>query len=219
MTTFDERLKEGAKLEKSFIQIFNDQCLTHQIVNFGAESARADEFHDIVKHADDPTSQFIRFLPNSVIIREIDNEQSRGPKTAFVKFIARKILIKRDAFFRRIRQEYGNQRPPLINKHDIFTIDRDPLALYKKLASEMDVVIVVVAWQSPTKLLRAQYLNEIVVVNEHTYTPGPYGPGSGSPITNTHFGTYQDAANFFEREFGIDRTALDSIKATLTNTP
>ena len=218
MTTFQERLEAAAKLEKPFIKIFNEQCATHQIVKFGAESARADEFHDIVKHADDPTSRFIRFLPNSVIIREIDDEQSRGPKTALIEFNVQNTLIEWETFFRRIRQKYeetGNRRPPLINARDIFSIERDPLALYKKLASEMDVVVVVVAWQSLDNLLRAQYVNEIVVANEHT--PSPLGRGSGTPIANTHFGTYQDAADFFEREFGIERTALDSIKDALIN--
>lgn len=217
MTTFQERLGVAAQLEKPFIRIFNEKCATHQIVKFGAEITRASEFHDIVRYAADPSSRFLRFLPDSVIIRRSDDEQSRGPKTALVKFIVRKILVERDTFFSRIKQEYGNQRPPLLNKHDIFTIDRDPLAMYKKLASELDVVLVVVAWQSPTKLLRAQYLNEIVVVNEHI--PSPQGPGSRAPMTNTHFGTYEDASDFFEREFGIERMALDSIKDTLINAP
>ena len=211
MTTFQERLEAAAKLEKPFIRIFNEQCATHQIVKFGVETTRVGEFHGLVKYASDPSSHFIRFLPDSVIIRESDDEQSRGPKTALVEFKVQETNIERDTFFRRIRQGYGNRRPPLTNKRDIFSMERDSLEMYKNLSSEMDVVVVIVAWQSPTNLLRAQYVNKIMVANEH--------PQRRGTIANTHFGTYQDAANFFEREFGIDRTALDSIKDALTNAP
>ncbi len=220
MTTFQDRFGTAAKLEKPFIRIFNEQCLTHQIVKFGVETTRVGEFHNLVRAADDPSSHFIRFLPDSVIIREIDDEQSRGPKTALIEFKVQETPIKPGAFFRRIRQKYeetGNRRPPLINARDIFSIERDPLTLYKKLASEMDVVMVIVAWQSLDNLLRAQYVNEIVVANKHT--PSPLGRGSGTPISHTHFGTYENAAAFFEREFGIERTALDTIKDALTNAP
>lgn len=220
MTTFQERFGAAAKLEKPFIRIFNEQCATHQIVKFGVESTRVSEFHDLVISADDPSSHFIRFLPDSVIIRESDDEQSRGPKTALIEFKVQETPIKLGAFFRRIQQKYeenGNQRTPLINERHIFSMERDPLALYKKLASEMDVVIVVVAWQSLDNLLRAQYVDEIIVANEHT--PSPLGRGSGTPIANTHFGTYEDAGDFFEREFGIERTALDNIREAIINAP
>lgn len=216
MTTFRESKETGDKLEKPFIRIFNDQCATHQIMKFGIESTNVGEHHGLVRFAEDPSSHFIRFLPDSVLIRKSDDEQSRGPKTALVEFKANATRIE-DVLFTEIKQTYGNRQPPLRDEHDIFPAGRDSLALQEKLAEKMDIVVVVVAWKSHTKLLRAQYVNKIVVVNQHI--PSPRGQGSGTPMTNTHFGTYEDAADFFEREFGIKRTALYSIKDELINTP
>ena len=215
MTTFQDRLEQAAKLEEPFIRIFNEQCATHQVVKFGVESTHVSEFHGLVRYADDPTSHFLRYLPDSVVIRKDDEWQVIGPKTVLVEFKVQDTLLYSDSFFRTIQDEYGDNQPPLLNKHDIFAMERDSLALYERLASAMGVPVVLVALQSPRRLLRAQYADEIVV--PHRYTPRGGGRGSGTPAANTHFGTYEDASDFFEREFGIERIVLDSIKDAVTN--
>lgn len=115
---------------------------------------------------------------------------------------------------------YSNQTQPLLAKRDIFAMERDALSVYRQIAS-LGVGVVLVCWQKPrdsiSDAVRSQYAERVVVCHEHT--PGPRGLGSGTPTSNTNFGSSDTIAGFFEREFGVDPDAFNSVLEALEDLP
>lgn len=211
MTSFEGRLAQAASLEVPFIETFNAACDTHKVVKFGIESTRLQEIHPYIRSADDTTSHFVRYLPDSAIVRTAG--ASGRHQICLIEFKVSDTLIYSDRFFNNtIRATYGDQQPPLVDKQDIFETERDALSLYRRITG-MGVAVAVVAYQSPrtkdTQLIRAQYAQNIVVC--HEYTPGRGGGGSGTPMSNTHFDSFIPIAQFFEQEFGIQPNVLDTV--------
>lgn len=213
MTDFRDRINQSQTLEKPFIEIFNEKCATHRIVKFGFESTAMSEYHNDIVLTKDDTSQFLRYLPDSVLTSRSDN-RSIEPKTGLIEFKVQNILLDKK-FLSDVQRDYhknGNEDLPLTHEDQVFNIEKDAFDTYLRVAS-LEIAIVVVAWQNPTQLLRAQYVDKIKICNEHTPRPG--GRGSGTTITNTHIDSYQEAETFFNNEFGISTEVLSAIKNKL----
>lgn len=61
------------------------------------ESTGINELHQYIRFATDVSSRFVRYLPDSVIVRTDDN--GIGPKTALVEFRVQDTLVEYDSFF------------------------------------------------------------------------------------------------------------------------
>ena len=151
-------------------------------------------------------------MPDSTLVRLVEVGNPQSHKAALIEFKTYDTLIYSDRFFRSIQKAYGDRQPPLLERQDIFGVERDALLLYQRL-TDIDVKVIVVGWHSPREDLedgmRAQYTQNIVVCNEHT--PSDQGRGSGTPMANTHFGSLQPIAQFFVQEFGIAPQVFDYV--------
>ena len=216
MSTFQSRLAQAAALEEPFIETFNAQCLTHRIVKFGIESTHISELHQYIRSAQDVTSHFVRYLPDSVLVRLQDARDSIGPKTSLIEFKVQNTPVRSDGFFRRIQAEYGDANSPLTDKQDVFGMEKDALDVYRQIAG-MGVRIVVVGYQrireSEQDKIRAQYADNVVVC--HTQIPSRLGVGSGTPLANTHFASFQPVVDFFQQEFGIHPDVLNAVATAI----
>ena len=211
MPSFQSRLATANRLESPFIEAFNSACPNHQIVKFGFESTQLGQIHPYIRFARDTTSQFVRYLPDSTLVQLGDTCNFTNRKTSLIEFKVHDTLIKYDSFFKRIQSAYGNRRPPLLHKQDIFAIERDALDLYKKIAG-IGVRVIVVAWQRPrssSDCLRAQYVEDIVICQQQV--PSEMGTGSGTPMANVHFDSFCPVSTFFENEFGIESDIFDGV--------
>ena len=152
------------------------------------------------------------------MVRVTDNAEDETPKTTLIEFKVQDTLIRREWFFENIRIDYALSKetdaPRLEEKSQVFATEKDALDLYREVAS-LGIKVVIVAWQSPTGRLRAQYVDQIVTCNTHT--PGRQGSGSGTPQYNTHIDSYEDIEPFFEREFGIRPDVLEAIRNDVLN--
>lgn len=210
MTSFEGRLAVSLRLESPFIETFNSVCRTHQIVKFGVETTRAQEFHNHIRGEQDFSSQFIRYLTDAILIRVDGNRNPMGHQTALVEFKVSDTSIREDSFFNRIRSDYGNGPIPLLQKEDIFDMERDAFRMYRNIA-QAGVKVVVVGLQTRRETddrLRAQYAEHIVVCNEHTPAGGR---GSRTPAVNVHFGSFLTAGEFFQRELGVHPSVTDAV--------
>ena len=215
VTSFQGRLEQADLLEKPFIESFNEACSTHKIVKFGVETTQISNIHQYIRSARDSTSQFVRYLPDAVLVRT-QNTASIGPKTALIEFKVQTMLVQHDSFFNRIKATYGNKFPALTNKQDVFATEKDALDVYRKITSLGVRVVVVVLQRERSTVgdgLRAQYAQDIVVCHEHV--PSAMGSGSGTSISNTHFDSYLSLPNFFEGNFGISRHVSTQVIAAL----
>ena len=167
MKAFSDRTQQADKLEGPFIETLNQECQTHKIAQFGIESTEIREIHEYIRNAYDISSRFIRYLPDSVIVRTDDN--GLGPKTALIEFKVQDTLIYSDNFFRSIQRNYQGTKqtedPGLIEKPQIFQVEKDALDIYKQIAS-LGVAVIGIGWQTPTNRLIAQYADKIVVCHE-----------------------------------------------------
>ena len=213
---FTDRLQLAATLEDPFIAAFNEACRTHQIVKFGVESTKIQEMHRFIRFAHDHTSQFVRYLPDAAIVRR-DQPDDATIQTALIEFKVQNTLIWANSQFRKIQTKHGSNQPPLTKKQDVFGIERDSLLIQKRIA-RLDVKVVVVGWQRPRQEhpLRAQYAESIVICQMQD--PAARETGSGTPIANTHFGSFEPIGAFFEREFRVDPAVLDSVIEAVTTT-
>lgn len=220
MATFDARLAEAATLGTPFVDTFNAHCSTHRIVKFGIENTPLRGSHGYIRNSRDQTSQFVRYLPDSVLVRlddVIEIGQVVGPKVSLVEFKVSLTPVRTTSLFRRIQSDYGDGPLPLSSPEQIFDVERDALNLYRAIAG-LGVSLIVVAWQrhSLPGLIKAQYANDIVVCNE--VVPGGGGRGSGTPVANTHFGSYRGITEFFEQECAIAPSVLEAVVSEVVTT-
>ena len=213
MKSFDDRTQQAKKLEGPFIRTLNKVCQTHRIANFGVENTDVKQLHPYIRKAYDISSRFVRFLPDSVMVRTDDN--GIGPKTALVEFKVQDTLVEYDSFFRRIKMAYQARKrpldPELTEKSEIFEVEKDALDIYNEIATKLEVVVIVIGWQTPTDRFIAQYANKIVICNEWRPNRAKSGDGSLTTIYNTHIHTYQPLDTFLSEEFGIQDRVSNAI--------
>ena len=216
MKAFRDRTQQADKLEGPFIETLNQECQTHKIAQFGIESTEIREIHEYIRNAYDISSRFIRYLPDSVIVRTDDN--GLGPKTALIEFKVQDTLIYSDNFFRSIQRNYQGTKqtedPVLIEKPQIFQVEKDALDIYKQIAS-LGVAVIVIGWQTPTDRLIAQYADKIVVCHEWLPSRERRDTGSGTAISNTHIDSYQPLDTFLREEFGIQDHVSNAIMESI----
>jgi len=76
-TNFHTRIQQAEELEVPFMSKFNELCYTHKIIKFGIETTKLNELHQYISSSTDPTSQFLRYLPDSVLIpTQVDQSSS-----------------------------------------------------------------------------------------------------------------------------------------------
>ena len=210
---FGDRTRTAEWLEQPFINTLNQICQTHRIANFGVENTDVKQLHQYIRKSYDISSRFVRFLPDSVIVRT--NDDGIGPKTALIEFKVQNTLVEYDSFFSRIKTEYYQKRkrsedPLLTEKPQIFQVEKDALDIYKEIAS-LGVVVIVIGWQKPTNRLIAQYANEIVVCHIQYPSPAKRKDGSGTIIANTHIDSYEPLNVFLSEIFGIQDDVINAI--------
>ena len=217
MRSFSDRTQQAEKLEGPFIGTLNEICETHEIANFGVENTDVKKLHRHIRKAYDISSRFVRFLPDSVMVRTDDN--GIGPKTALVEFKVQNELIRKDWFFEKIQEEYQNRKRPgdprLIEKPQIFDVEKDALDIYNEIATKLGVVVIVIGWQTRTDRLIAQYANKIVVCSEWQPSKAKRDSGSGTIIYNTHIDSYEPLDVFLSEEFGIQDHVLDALMQSI----
>lgn len=216
MQDFIGRTKKAAKLEIPFINALNQMCQTHRIANFGVENTDVKQLHQYISESYDISSRFVRFLPDSVIVRT-DND-GIGPKTALIEFKVQETLVEYDSFFNIIKAEYKNRirpgDPSLTEKSQIFAVEKDALDIYNEIAS-LEVEVIVIGWQIPTDKLIAQYANKIVICHIQHPSPAKRKDGSGTDIANTHIDSYEPLEDFCSRVFGIQDDVLNAIMQSI----
>ena len=216
MKDFGDRTQKADELESPFIQTLNAVCGTHEIAKFGIESTDISEIHEYIRFANDVSSRFIRFLPDSVIVRTDDS--GIGLKTALIEFKIHDTRIKYDSFLNRINEAYQDRKQPqdpeLTQKDQVFQIERDALDIYKRIAS-LQVKVIIIGWQQTTGRFVAQYADKIVILNEWIPDPNRREKGSGTPIYNTHIESYQPLDTFLSEEFGIQDHVLNAIMQSI----
>ena len=213
MKVFSDRTQLADKLETPFIETLNQECQTHRIAQFGIESTEIREIHEYIRKSYDVSSRFIRYLPDSVIVRTDDD--GIGPKTALIEFKIQDTLLYSEPFFQNdIIPEYQNRiqpgDPPLTERPQIFAVEKDALNIYNEIAS-LEVEVIVIGWQIPTDRLIAQYANKIVVCHIQHPSPAKRKDGSGTDIANTHIDSYQPLDAFLSEVFGIQSDVLNAI--------
>ena len=218
MKTFGDRTQQAAKLEAPFIRTLNEICETHRIANFGVENTDVKQLHRYIRFATDISSRFVRFLPDSVIVRT-DNREF-GPKTALIEFKVQNTLIGSDKFFNdTIKTEYQWRRQPgdpeLTEKNQIFEVEKDALHIYNEIATQLGVVVIVIGWQRPTDRLIAQYADKIVVCHEWIPSKAKREDGSGTTIYNTHIDSYEPLDTFLSEVFGIQDPVINAIMQSI----
>lgn len=212
MRSFSDRTQKADELEAPFIDTLNQICQTHRIAKFGIESTDISELHEYIRFATDASSRFVRYLPDSVMVRTDDN--GVGPKTALIEFKVQDTLLYSDPFFQGIHRTYQNRKrpedPELTQKSQIFQVEKDALDIYNKIAS-LGVTVIVIGWQTPTNRLIAQYADKIVICHEWLPDPKKRDTGSGTPIYNTHIDSYQRLDDFCHRVFGMENNVINTI--------
>lgn len=216
MRSFSDRIQTADELEDAFIHTLNEECETHKIAKFGVESTDISELHRYIRFATDVSSRFVRYLPDSVMVRTDDS--GIGPKTALIEFKVQDTLVEYDSFFNLIKTEYQRrirpEDPPLTEKPQIFQVEKDALDIYNKIAS-LGVIVIVIGWQKPTDSLIAQYANKIVVCHEWIPSRERRRTGSGTAISNTHIDSYEPLDTFLREEFGIQDHVLNAIMQSI----
>ena len=212
---FQHRLVQAARLETPFIETFNEVCQTHRIFKFGIESTELRNLHQYIRSASDDTSHFIRYLPDSALVRT----DGTTPHTSLLEFKVSDSLVQTDSLLGRIQQEHQRLNegiPPIQDKQDIFGMEKASLDFYQRLA-DVGVRVVVIAWQTKrtqdTDTIRAQYADRVVTCQVQEPSPALRARGSGTVISNVHFGEFVAAQDFFEREFGIAQVTLAAVAA------
>lgn len=217
MKSFSDRTQTADELETPFIHTLNEICETHRIANFGVENTDVKQLHQYIRNAYDVSSRFVRYLPDSVIVRTDDN--GIGPKTALIEFKVQDTLIYADRFFNQIKTAYQDTQrpedPELIEKNQIFQVEKDALDIYTEIATKLKVAVIVIGWQTPTDRLIAQYANKIVVCHKWLPSKAKRASGSGTPISNTHINSYEPLDTFLSEEFGMQDRVLNAIMQSI----
>ena len=217
MKSFGDRTRQADNLETPFIRTLNEICQTHKIAKFGIENTDISELHQYIRFATDVSSRFVRYLPDSVIVRTSDS--GIGPKTALIEFKVHDTPIRYNSFLNRINEAYQDRKQPedpeLTQKDQIFQVEKDALDIYTQIA-KLGVAVIVIGWQKTTDRLIAQYANKIVVCNEWIPDPTKRDSGSGTTIYNTHIDSYEPLDAFCIREFAIQDDVLNAIMQSIS---
>lgn len=209
MTNFGERRDISDQLETPFMEAFNSECKTHQIFPFGLEATALAHMRERLRKRYDPASQFLRYLPDALMIPRSEEGPSR-----FIDFKHNLTGVKKDSFYARLKEECPDMDPPFSSKEDVFNIESEALDFYLDL-HEINVPVIVVGYAAyrTDNPLRAQYAGEIAVCNEYNPNKGAGTTGSGTIIKNTNFASFVPLVEFFSSsEFGIDEDSLQAIE-------
>ena len=216
MRTFEDRTQTASKLETPFIDTLNRECETHKIAKFGVENTDMKELHEYIRFAPDVSSRFVRYLPDSVMVRTDDDEI--GPKTVLIEFKVQKTLIYSNDFFRDIQKEYAETKEPedpiLDAKEQIFQVEKDALDIYKQIA-ELGVAVIIIGWQTPTGRFIAQDADKIVICHDWLPSKEKRDSGSGTVISNTHIDSYKPLDAFFSKRFAIQDHILNAVMESI----
>lgn len=209
MTDFEKRMNLAARLEQAFIGTFNEACQSHQIIKFGIESTKLAEAHQHLRRRYDATSQFLRYMPDSVLINLID---ATAP-TALIEFKAADTGLYSQNFFERLKANCPEMEPPFLTIQDVFNVESEALNGYLELAKlGIPVIVVGYAMFRNDNPLRAQYAEQVAVCNEYNPNQGAGSMGSGTFIKNTNFASFELIGEFFSREQGVDREVLEVVE-------
>ena len=215
---FEARLAKGARLAIPFIAAFNKESRSHQISKFGIENTELQNIHRHIRTASDATSQLIRHLPDSALVRL---GSGTSDLTVLVEFKVHDTPVRTERMLTLIRTEHDrlNQgNPPIKDGQDIFGIEKASLEACQLLA-KIGGKVIVVGWQTyrtiDSDVLRAQFAENIVVCQEHTPDPSRRVTGSGTPMANLHFDSFVPIQDFFEREFAIPREVIKVVERSI----
>lgn len=211
-TNFANRLRLADELEQAFINSFNENCHPHVIIKFGIESTRLSEAHEHLRHRYDPTSQFLRYMPDSVLI----NTESSTTPSALIEFKVADTGVRQQSFFNRIRAICPDMNPPFLTKEDVFNVESEALNGYLNLTKlGIPVVVVGHATFRQDNPLRAQFADSIAICNEYNPNRGRGSEGSGTIIANVNFASFEPVGDFFSRVYGIDPELLQAVEQSV----
>lgn len=122
MDGFAQRLSLAETLETTFIRSFNTNCGNYRIIKYGIESTKLSEAHEHIRFCRDSTSRFVRYIPDSVIVRT-DKAASVGGNcdTTLIEFKAAKTGVREDSFLKHLQNQCKDLNPPLTRKEDILS--------------------------------------------------------------------------------------------------
>jgi len=210
LNDFIDRLSISENFEEIFIEIFNKYYKNYKIVKFAIESTTLIYNHSNIRFCYDDGSKFIRYLPDSVLIN-IENPSKC--KTTLIEFKVAATGVKKDSFFKNIKQACPEIAVKFTCKEDIINIENDALELYRKL-NEINVktILIVYAQYRPSKdQIRIQFAEKIAICN--SYNPNLRGQniGSGTLVANVNFLSFEPIIDFFNRHFNIKKIVLENI--------
>lgn len=210
MPGFADRLDIASRLEKSFIAEFNARVDGYQIVKYGIETTQLAAVHKFIRFCHDDTSRFVRYIPDSVLVRTSGTSEC---DTTLIEFKAATTGVKNKSFLLALSAKCPNMEPPFSVKEDVFNIENDALELYLRLQS-IGVRVAVIAYagyRASGDKIRAQFVEKIAKCN--TYNPNVKGQntGSGTYIANINFASFELLESFFFKNYGIGLDAMKEI--------
>ena len=210
MNDFIDRLSISESFERIFIEIFNKYCKNYKIVKFGIESTALLNNHSNIRFCYDDGSKFIRYLPDSVLIN-IENPSKC--KTTLIEFKVATTGIKKDLFFKKVKQECPEIAVKFTCREDIINIENDALELYRKLNKiNVKTILIIYAQYRPSEdQIRVQFAEKIAICN--TYNPNLRGQntGSGTLVANVNFLSFEPVIDFFNKNFNVKEIDLENI--------
>ena len=215
-TGFGRRLQLASELEQAFIESFNAVCHPHVIVKFGIESTRLNTAQEHLRHRYDPTSRFLRYMPDSVLI---DTRHSDAP-SALVEFKVAATGIYSERFFAEMKAECPDMNPPFRTIQDVFGVEKEALDGYRGL-EKLNVPVIVVGWAKfrSDNPLRAQFANTIAICEKRDPNQGRGSAGSGTRLYNTNFASFDPVGDFFQRVCEIDPTLMAQVENSVLGRP
>jgi len=218
MVGFTQRLTLADRLEKSFIESFNSNCKEYRIIKYGMESTPLSGAHDYIRFCRNSTAKFIRYIPDSVIVRTDKKDNSIDSRnTTLIEFKAAATGVRKDSFLQSVRRECktGVLKPE--HKEDIFNVEKDALDTYLSL-NQMGVKTIIVAYANfrpPESIFLAQYVESIVVCSH--YDPNTLGAntGSGTFVSNVNLMSFLNAKVLFSTAFGLDIKMMNEVESDI----
>lgn len=207
--SFGTRTELAARLENTFTAAFNERVSTHRVVKSGVEATEIHQFHDAIRYCYDPTSKYVRYWPDSVMLSYAHGQED----TALLEFKCAATGVRLESFLDQLRRACPDLQPPFSSRHDVYNIEADALDHYVRLAG-IGVKVIIVAYrlgivENP---IRAQFVENIAVCNEYDPNVGGRNTGSGTMIANANFASFVNLTDFFTAEFSLDRAALMEVE-------
>ena len=209
MGSFEERLKLATKLEFSFIDLFNRYFSGEfQVVKYGIETTELSEVHGKLRNCHDPTSHFVRYIPDSVLIEDGTNTTHRKCRNALIEFKAARTGVKRETFFQRLKEQCP--QVPFDSKEDVFNVEKDALDLYRSLEEKLSVPVIIVAYASYREdcKLFAQYASKVGICNSYNPNIRGLNEGSGTHLYNVSLKTFEPLSSFLINELGLKKNQV-----------